>query len=144
MIASLYVLFDLLLTPLQLDHDLLVPLLDGVSVVTLSIAKRLETLSAFIFELRPRCIAVLVDPAKSNSLRPFLLFMFPDFLIGNLNLDGLMARESVTAAHVSLAGRVPDRLHEIRVTSPSDFDLLIDSLELVCDFLALLRCQPAH
>ena len=51
MVLISHEVFNLLLTSLQFHHDLLVPLLNSLAIVTLSVATVLEVLTAIIFLL---------------------------------------------------------------------------------------------
>ena len=68
MVPILDVLLNLLLRPLQFVHDLLVPLLYGVAVVTLSHKIVLVVLPTLFFELVPGIVALFVDRPQASLL----------------------------------------------------------------------------
>ena len=68
MIPILDILLNLSLRSLQLLHDLLVTLLDGLTIVTLSLQVDLIVLPPRILEFHPLIIAVLVDGLQTHSI----------------------------------------------------------------------------
>ena len=72
MVPILDILLNLSLRSLQLLHDLLVTLLDGLTIVTLSLQVDLIVLPPRILEFHPLIIAVLVDGLETHSIVPLL------------------------------------------------------------------------
>ena len=68
MVSVLNVLLDLLLRSLQLLHDLLVSLLDSLTIVTLSFQITLVVLSFNLLVFVPGIETLLVDLSKSYGL----------------------------------------------------------------------------